>query len=204
MWGQIKRIIKPGGAIVMTASQPFTTKLISSNMKMFKYCWVWKKSVATGFLNAKKMPLNNYEDIVVFYENQCTYNPQFSYSNPYRTKGRKPHNPKLYNNFINPGKECKDGKRYPLRIQKFDTVNLGTVHPTQKPVALMEYLIKTYTNEGDTVLDFCAGSGTAGCAARLTNRKFIGIELNEEYYKIASKRIKYTPYQKPLNLIINH
>jgi site-specific DNA-methyltransferase (adenine-specific) len=187
MWEQLKRLIKPNGAIVMTASQPFTTTLIASNMKMFKYCWVWDKKQGTGFLNAKKQPLRSCEDVVVFYGKQCTYNPQM------RT-GFKPYKCKQgATKTQNYGKQTgaitiSNGDRYPLsRIEFLRDSNKQ--HPTQKPVALMEYLIKTYTNECETVLDFTMGSGTTGVACKNLNRNFIGIEKDPEYFKIAEERI---------------
>jgi site-specific DNA-methyltransferase (adenine-specific) len=182
MWAHLKRIIKPNGAIVMTASQPFTTTLIASNMKMFKYCWVWKKSKPTGHLNAKKQPLRTYEDVVVFYEKQCCYSPQ----------GVKPTNKMVSRTNRGNYGECSATTHqtvtgYPRNLVKFPSVD--GVHQTQKPVALMEYLIKTYTNEGETVLDFTMGSGTTGVACVNLNRKFIGIEMDEGYFKIAKERI---------------
>ena len=193
MWEQLKRIIKPNGAIVMTASQPFTTTLISSNIKMFKYCWVWEKPKGTGHLNAKKQPMRYTEDAVVFYKSQCLYVPQ-------KTTGHKAANvssnkskkqTQVYGKFE---KQSKGGQtdRYPKNIIQFNNVNSshGIVHPTQKPVALMEYLIKTYTNKGETVLDFAMGSGTTGVACKNLNRDFIGIELDKDYFRIAENRIK--------------
>ena len=199
MWEQLKRIIKPNGAIVLFASQPFTSLLVASNIKDFKYDWVWRKPKGTGHLNAKKMPMRDKEDIVVFYSKQCTYNPQFTKGTPYKNKAGKDHSSKSsmtdsygeYRNFRNDN----EGKRYPKQVLDFGVVERGTVHPTQKPVALMEYLIKTYTNEGDTVLDFTMGSGTTGVACVDLNRDFIGIELNEGYFTIACKRIKEAQYQ---------
>lgn len=190
MWEQLKRIIKPNGAIVMTASQPFTSILITSNLKMFKYCWVWEKPKGTGHLNAKKQPMNNYEDVVVFYKKQCLYKPQMTLGDAYKAKSGK-------SGFDGYGKDKRTGNnnngyRYPKRIQKFTGVERNTQHPTQKPVALMEYLIKTYTNESETVLDFTMGSGTTGVACKNLNRKFIGIELDEGYFKIAQDRISAT------------
>lgn len=183
MWEQLKRIIKPNGAIVMTASQPFTTTLIASNMKMFKYCWVWEKSKPTGHLNAKKQPLKTYEDVTLFYSKQCTYNPQ----------GTKPTDKMVSRTNRGNYGECSKTTRqtvtnYPRNIVKFPSID--GVHPTQKPVALMEYLIKTYTNEGETVLDFTMGSGTTGVACVNTSRKFIGIELDHDYFNIALERIE--------------
>jgi site-specific DNA-methyltransferase (adenine-specific) len=189
MWKQLNRIIKPNGAIVMTASQPFTSKLISSNYKMFKYCWVWEKSRFTGFLQAKYMPMKAHEDICVFVQkSKPTYNPQ-------KTTGHTPTNSAKgegHSPTFGASKERDykggDTTRYPKTVQNFKSERGN--HPTQKPVALMEYLIKTYTNEGEKVLDFCMGSGTTGVAAKNLNRKFIGIELDEEYFEIAKSRIK--------------
>ncbi len=193
MWTQLKRVIKPNGVIVMTASQPFTSILVCSNLEMFKYDWTWEKPKGTGHLNAKKQPMRNKEDIVVFYSKPCTYNPQMSEGEPYKNKAGKDHSSSssmtesygAYTNFRNDN----NGVRYPKQVLKFGVVERGTVHPTQKPVALMEYLIKTYTNEGETVLDFTMGSGTTGVACSNLNRKFIGIELDEGYFEIAKNRI---------------
>ena len=193
LWEAYKRIIKDNGAIVLTSSQPFTSALVMSNVKEFKYDWVWRKPKGTGHLNAKKMPMRDKEDILVFYRNQCTYNPQFTAGTPYKNKAGKDHSGTssmtdiygAYTNFRNDN----EGKRYPKQVLEFGVVERGTVHPTQKPVALMEYLIKTYTNEGDTILDNCMGSGTTGVACLNTNRNFIGIEMDENYFNIAQNRI---------------
>ena len=184
MWEQLKRVIKPNGAIVMTASQPFTTTLISSNMKMFKYCWYWRKNRATGVLNAKRQPLRNIEEVVVF--NVKQYNPQglIKYDKPSR-------NAKTDSSIYGKGQTksyTQENTSYPKQTLDFNSVQ-RVLHPTQKPVALMEYLIKTYTNEGETVLDFTMGSGTTGVAAKNLNRSFIGIELDETYFNIAKERI---------------
>ena len=197
MWEQLKRIIKPNGAIVMTASQPFTTKLISSNYKMFKYCWVWEKDKPSNFALANRQPMKYHEDILVFYKAQSLYNKQV-------TSGHKPMNGQASYGRTNNGstpdlkaeKRDTGGRttRNPSTIQKFNTCKHNSAdksgyHPTQKPVALMEYLIKTYTNEGDLVLDFAMGSGTTGVAAKNLNRNFIGIELDQGYFDIAKERI---------------
>ena len=197
MWEQLKRIINPSGAIVMTASQPFTSVLVCSNLKMFKYCWVWEKSKASNFLQAGYMPLKAHEDIVVFCgKGKPTYNPQMVDGKPYsgeKRAGKKGSNSDTVNNVPNPQKRrgSADGKRKPRTVQYFKTAESEgkTSHPTQKPVALMEYLIKTYTNENETVLDFTMGSGTTGVACVNTNRNFIGIELDEVYFNIAKERI---------------
>ena len=194
MWEQLKRVIKPNGAIVMTASQPFTATLIASNMKMFKYCWVWEKDNGKGHLNAKKQPLRAHEDIVVFYGKQPVYFPQMVEAirpSNKSSKKKKDSIAKVYGKF----QEYERGGsmlRYPRSVQKINTVNHGerVEHPTQKPVALMEYMIKTYTNEGDTVLDFAMGSGTSMVAAKNLNRYGIGIELDEAYFRIAQDRIE--------------
>lgn len=192
MWLRLKRIIKPNGAIVMTASQPFTTTLIHSNMEMFKYCWVWEKSRKTGFPNAKRQPLRNTEDVIVFYGKQATYNPQGITRIDKKVTRNKPKNDTV-NAGENDGSLCGDYIQeftgYPNQILQVKSEG-GTVHPTQKPVALMEYLIKTYTNEGETVLDFTMGSGTTGAACVNLNRDFIGIEKDEKYFEIAKKRIQ--------------
>lgn len=189
MWEQLKRVIKPAGAIVMTASQPFTTTLISSNMKMFRYDLKWIKSAGTGFYNANRMPLRAHEDILVWYNSLPTYNPQKTKGKPYTQKRGSASD-------VYVGKDLcvtinESGDRHPLSwiMLKKD---VDKIHPTQKPVALMEYLINTYTNEGETVLDFAMGSGTTGVACKLLNRNFIGIELSEEYFKIAQNRINQT------------
>jgi site-specific DNA-methyltransferase (adenine-specific) len=190
MWAQLKRIIKPDGAIVMTASQPFTTTLIASNMEMFKYCWVWEKSKATGHALCKKRPLKAHEDVVVFSLAVERYTPQMTIGTPYNSKLGKKESVEF-----STGTERNDNKgvRYPRSVQYFKTSESernGYRHPTQKPVALMEYLIKTYTNEGETVMDFTMGSGTTGVACKRLNRDFIGIEKDAEYFDIACKRIE--------------
>ena len=190
-WNYVDIICKPNTAIISTAQQPFTTKLISTNYSMFRYCWVWEKSKASGYLNSKKMPLKAHEDIVVFYKKLCTYNPQKTKGVPYN-KGTAVRDTESY------GKQTKavhvkneDGTRYPRSVIYFTTAESeGKRHPTQKPVALMEYFIKTYSNENDLVLDPCMGSGTTGIACVNTNRKFIGIEKDPEIYEVAVNRIE--------------
>ena len=202
MWEQLNRIIKPNGAIVLTASQPFTSALVMSNPNMFKYCMVYEKTKASNYLQAKKQIMKYHEDICVFYNKQCTYNPQMVKGEPYKKTHRNGNKEgAVYSKdtrkngdiFIN------DGKRYPSSIIKFKNPSgRGQLHPTQKPVALMEYLIKTYTNENETVLDFTMGSGTTGVAAKNLNRNFIGIEMDENYFKIATERINKEEPQKEL------
>ncbi|MGR5347292.1 DNA-methyltransferase [Vibrio mediterranei] len=191
LWEQLRRIVKPRGAIVMTASQPFTTTLISSNLKMFKYCWVWEKNLSTNFLHAKRQPLRNTEDIVVFYQSPGSYYP-------IKTQGHKPtqsakgvSSGKLWHGKNVRNSEGGKTDRYPATIIKDIKVvdPKKRVHPTQKPVELMEYLIKTYTTPGETVLDFTMGSGSSGVAAKNLNRHFIGIELDDKYFEIAKERI---------------
>jgi len=194
LWLEYKRICKENAAIVLTAAQPFTSALVMSNIKDFKYDWVWKKPKGTGHLNAKKQPMRDKEDIVVFYSKQPTYNPQFTKGNPYKDKAGKDHSASTsmtgsYGSYTNK-REDNDGKRYPKQIIECGVVERGTVHPTQKPIELMEYLIKTYTNENMVVLDNCMGSGTTGVACKNLNRKFIGIELDENYFNIAKQRIE--------------
>jgi len=196
MWEQLKRIIKPNGAIVMTASQPFTTTLIASNIKMFKYCWVWEKSKASNFLQSGYMPLKAHEDVVVFCKKgKPTYNPQITYAKPYRGRtasaGSNTDTVRIVKNPMF-RRDSLDGARKPRTVQYFkvDKPHKILRHPTQKPVALMEYLIKTYTNENETVLDFTMGSGTTGVACVNTNRDFIGIELDKNYFRVAKDRIK--------------
>jgi len=185
MWEQLKRVTKKNGAIVITASQPFTSALIMSNVKMFRYDLKWCKTQGTGFYNANRMPLRAHEDMLVFYKNLPTYNPQKTDGKPYRQKRGSASD-------VYQGKDLyetiSDGGRHPLSWKIFKR-DKDKTHPTQKPVALMEYLIKTYTNEGETVLDFTMGSGTTGVAAKSLNRSFIGIELDETYFNIAKERI---------------
>ena len=196
MWEQLKRIIKPNGAIVMTASQPFTSVLVCSNLKMFRYQWVWEKSKASNFLLARKQPLKAHEDVLVFSENTTVYYPQKTVGKPFKGEGRskKGSNSEVVNNVPNPTfRNDNKGDRFPRSVQYFKTAEsekTGALHPTQKPVALMEYLIKTYTNEGETVLDFTAGSFTTGVACVNLNRRFIGIELDKDYFDIGVNRIR--------------
>ena len=189
LWEQYKRIIKDNGAIVLTASQPFTTKLISSNYEMFRYEWIWEKTLFSNFALVKKQPAKLHENILVFYKKQPIYNPQMQEGKPYTDKPRK-RTMGVINNAIGMKKAIENkGERYPSSVQKFSNGNNGTQHPTQKPISLMEYIVKTYTNEGDIVLDNTMGSGTTGVACVNTNRNFIGIEKDEKYFEIAKNRI---------------
>ena len=199
LWEQYERIIKDNGAIVLTASQPFTSALVMSNPKLFRYEWIWEKTLAANFMFVKKQPAKKHENILVFYKKQPTYNPQMEEGKPYKDKRTTRYKEKskiereiimdLMDQHIKKPIENK-GTRYPGTVQKFSNGNNGNIHPTQKPVALFEYLIKTYTNEGDIVLDNCMGSGTTAIAALKTNRKFIGFEIEAEYYEKANERIK--------------
>ena len=190
MWKELKRITKSTSAIVLFAAQPYTSVLITSNLGMYKYNWVWKKSQAVGHLNAWRQPMRNTEDVCVFYTNQCRYNPELkdkplANQRPVTSRTKTSDN---YGNHKLDVHKCPPDKTMPATILEFNNAQ-GTVHPTQKPIALMEYLIKTYSNEGDVVLDFTLGSGTTGVACVNTNRKFIGIEKDEGYFKIAEDRI---------------
>jgi len=199
LWKQYRRVIKDNGAIVLFGSQPFTTTLINSNIKDFKYSLVWDKKMKVGMMNCKRMPLRQHEDIIVFYKKQPTYNPQM-------TKG------KMRNKKIAPTKDFEvygqitpidnfNDDYYPSSILEFTNANQkAKSHPTQKPVALLEYLVKTYTNEGETVLDNTMGSGTTGVACVNTNRNFIGIEIDDKYFEIAEKRINDAITAKQLTL----
>ena len=187
LWEQYKRIIKDNGAIVLFSQLPFASDLIQSNKKMFRYEWIWQKPNAVGFLNANRMPLRSHENILVFYKKLPTYNPQKTKGKPYKVKGgnRATTNYGTFNDYFRI--ENTTGDRYPVDIIKFSREQ--GLHSTQKPVPLLEYLIKTYTNENDLVLDNCFGSCSTGVACINTNRNFIGMELNEEFFKIGKQRI---------------
>jgi site-specific DNA-methyltransferase (adenine-specific) len=200
MWEQLKRITKPNGAIVLTASQPFTSALVMSNVKMFKYCWVWNKGVGVNFFHVKKQPLKTTEDVCIFYSKQPNYTPKMdkrektikkSNNNAGESSGYKVERSSL--KYV--GRVYDES--YPNVVLDFSSRTAGSrgLHPTQKPVALMEYLIKTYTNAGETVLDFTMGSGTTGVACKNLGRSFIGIEMDADYFAAASARIDATPWQ---------
>lgn len=188
LWKQYERIIKPNGSIVLTASQPFTSALIMSKPKLFKYSWIWQKSRAANGPIARYQPLKYHEDILIFGKGKTTYNPQgIVYVGKEATQGGK--SSQIVDGVTREKKYIQQYTNYPSTIQHFK--NEGkTVHPTQKPLALFEYLIKTYTNVGETVLDNCLGSGTTAVAAINTGRNFIGIEKEWEYCNIANERIK--------------
>lgn len=193
LWAEYRRVCK--GAVVLTAAQPFTSALVMSNPDQFKYQWVWEKGKATGFLNAKKQPLRCIEDVCVFYSEQPTYNPQGLIKGTFKNgrKSKQEHTTRGECYGTQRDSEDAEFTNYPRQLISFSGEH-KPLHPTQKPVALMEYLIRTYTNEGDTVLDNTMGSGTTGVAAVNTGRKFIGIERDDKYFAIAQKRIEDALY----------
>ena len=201
LWAQVKRLLAKRGAFVTTASQPFTSALIMSNLAWFKYCWVWKKTRGSGFINCKNRPISIHEDIAVFSpgtvancsQGNMAYNPQGLEYAPYHKKRRKPMTAKK-GGFLGarPSHVAEydvEFINYPKSVIELGNPNSDLAHPTQKPVALYEYLIRTYTNAGDTVLDLCMGSGTTGVACVQTGRHFVGIEIDTDYFEIAVKRI---------------
>ena len=189
LWREFNRVAKENAAIITTAKQPFTSKLIMSNLKDFKYCLIWEKSKATGYLNAKKIPLVAHEDIVVFYRKMPTYNPQMTEGAPYN-KGTAVRDTEAYAKQDKAIEVRSNGSRYPRSVVYFRTAESeGKHHPTQKPIALFDWLVRTYSNSGDVVLDPFMGSGTTGIAAIENGRSFIGIEKMEKYYQIALERI---------------
>lgn len=193
MWAQVRRVLKPNGAAVFTASQPFTSALVMSNLKEFRYAYAWDKvNKYTGALNANRMPLKRHEDVLVFYARLPTYNKQWREGKPFKSANTNGHGKHTqYGSGAERRRTINEGQHNPcsvLQIPADNKLELGH-HPTQKPVALMEYLIRTYTHEGETVLDFTMGSGTTGVACVNTNRNFIGIERDPAYFAIAEKRI---------------
>ena len=195
LWEQYKRIVKSNGAIILFGSEPFSSEIRVSNRKDYRYDWIWDKRRGSNFQNAHKQPMKSHENVLVFYQRQPTYNPVYWYGNPYKVGGgeRKRIIEGIRGNKsaakFRPVTTSEDGRRYPLSIIKFERDG-SRIHPTQKPVALLEYLIKTYTNEGETVLDNCMGSGSTGVACVNTGRNFIGMELDPGYFEIAKKRIE--------------
>ena len=199
LWPHYKRLIKDNGVILLFAACPFDKILGASNLEMLRYEWIWEKTQATGFLNARKMPLKAHENILVFYKNLPTYNPQ-------KTTGHKPMNSYTKKASVQNKTECYgkvktdvsgggDTERYPRSVLTFPSdkqknKTTGLIHPTQKPLALMEYLVKTYTNENDMVLDNCMGSGTTCLAAKNLNRRFIGMEKEDRYFQITKTRLE--------------
>ena len=204
LWAQYKRIIKGNGVITLTASQPFTSALVMSNLQMFRYCLVWNKKRGYSPGRAKYRPMPSFEDICLFANGKTTYNPQMRDGEPYTKAaggggqhGDNGHHLGYKRGFVS----INTGTRYPLSVIDISWSPTTTIHPSQKPVALMEYLIRTYTNEGETVLDNCMGSGSTGVACVNINRNFIGIELDADYFKIAENRIadaQNKPEQIPL------
>lgn len=186
LWEQYKRLLKVGGVVALFGDEPFSSKLRLSNPKWYRYDWYWAKNNATGFLNANRMPLKRVETISIFYPKLPLYNPQ-------KEIGYKPYTSMTGSKTKNYGKfksikTVNDGSRYPTNVLTFNKVS-KTIHPTQKPVDLLEYLIKTYTNEGMTVLDNVMGSGSTGVACKNLNRNFIGIEKDPDYFKLAKERL---------------
>lgn len=195
MWEHLYRIAKPSAAIILFSAQPFTSVLVASNLRDWRTEWVWEKGNATGFLNAKKQPLRAHENIEVFYRRQPTYNPQMSEGHERKTSKRKSVNSECYGKALNLT-EYDSTKRYPRDVQFFSSdKQKGNFHPTQKPVSLMRYLIETYSNAGETVLDFTMGSGTTGVACMDANRDFIGIEKDKEIYQVACARMAIAQVQ---------
>ena len=199
MWERIHKLSNDNTPILLFGSEPFSSALRMSNIKQYKYDWIWKKNKPQGFLNAKKMPLKSYETIGVFYNKQCTYNPQGLVRVDKTVKNGGTKNPTSNksngdktsaNNAIKNEFYKQEFTNYLTMILEYSNAGSNQVHPTQKPVDLLEYMIKTYTNEGETVLDFTMGSGSTGVACINTNRNFIGIELDETYFNIAKERIE--------------
>ena len=190
LWEQYERVIKDNGAIALTGSQPFTSALVMSKPDLFKYEWIWEKTITSNFMLSKRQPHKKHENVLIFYKRQPTYNPQMEVGKPYKDRARK------RTVSVHGGQETtkkpinNKGTRYPSSVQLFSNGNNHNIHPTQKPVALLEYLIKTYTNEGDLVLDNCMGSGSTGVACKNTNRNFIGFELDKAYFNIAKERLE--------------
>lgn len=199
LWEQYKRVVKDDGAVVLTGAEPFSSFLRLSNLDWYKYDWVWDKVKGTGFLNAKKQPMRNHEIVSVFYKKQPIYNPQKTFGHDKKVSRRNAnHQTEVYgemkNNYV-----YSSSERYPRSIQVFstDTQN-SSLHPTQKPVALFEYLIKTYSNEGDLILDNCMGSGTTAIACVNTKRNYVGFETNKEYFDKSLIRVKNNVTQESL------
>ena len=199
LWKEYKRIIKDNGPIILFGQDKFTAKTMLSNEKMHRYNLIWNKVLTSGFLNAGRMPLREHEDIMIFYKKLPTYNPQFTEGKPLHGMGEKFKKVKNNNNNYNDFNSCNnpsanregDTKKYPKSILTFPRpASSKMLHPTEKPVELLEYLIKTYSNENDVILDNCMGSGSTGVACLNTNRRFIGIELDEKYFNIAKDRLE--------------
>ncbi|HDR9065495.1 TPA: DNA-methyltransferase [Burkholderia contaminans] len=189
LWEQYRRVAKKGAAIVLTASQPFTTALIASNLKDFRYCWIWEKTRAVGFLSANRQPMRKHEDVAVF---------SVGAAPPYNPQGLVPCGKKVKRAAVGDNYQPAASNEYVQAMTNYPTTVVRfasegkPVHPTQKPVALMEYMIRTYTDEGAVVLDNCMGSGTTGVAALMAGRRFIGMEQEERYFDIAVERVRQT------------
>lgn len=196
LWEQLLRITKLNAAIVLFSQMPFGSDLIQSQRKLFRYEWIWRKNLGTGFLNAKKMPLKCHENILVFYRRLPTYNPQFTEGTPYsyktKTKSSNYQIARKYRGEIFSAQ--MSARRFPVDVQNFNLIQ--DIHPTQKPVDLLEYLIRTYSNEGELILDATMGSGSTGVAAVNTGRRFIGFETEEKFFNIAKERISKAVAQR--------
>ncbi|WP_343463526.1 site-specific DNA-methyltransferase [Pantoea sp.] len=191
MWAELYRVAKPNAAIIIFSAQPFTSILVSSNLRHWKTEWIWEKPHATGFLNAKRQPMRAHENIQVFYRKQPTYNPQMTHGHARKTSSRGSTNTDVYGP-ANQQVSYDSTTRYPRDVQKFSSdKQKQSLHSTQKPVKLLRYLIETYSNPGDTVLDFTMGSGTAGVACQESGRSFIGIEKDPAIYQVACDRTGY-------------
>lgn len=198
MWAEIERITTDNAAILLFAAAPFDKVLACSNLKLFRHEWIWEKPAATGFFNAKKMPLKAHENVLVFYKSLPTYNPQKTTGHTRKISKAKVVQSEHYGKQVGV-KHYDSTERYPRSVITFSSdKQFNNLHPTQKPVALCEYLISTYTNKGDMVLDFCMGSGTSGVAAKNLQRDFIGIEQDGTYFEIAEDRITNSSYQMEL------
>ena len=194
MWNLINDCTKVNVPTILFCQEPYSSQVIAANIKNFKYKYYWQKTQTVGFLNAKKQPLRNIEEIAVFYRKQPTYNPQMwkdtKLSHSATKRASVANKTQVYGNVTKDCSYTPTYDRYPTQLLTFKSdKQTSSLHPTQKPVALLEWLIKTFTNEGDTVMDFCMGSGSCGVACKILNRNFIGIELDENYYKIAKERI---------------
>lgn len=190
LWREYERVIKDNGAIVLTAQTPFDKVLGASNLNLLRYELIWEKSKSTGYLNARRMPMKSHENVLVFYKKLPTYNPQLTEGTPYKNRHKPGDTGDNYGENKHDYSFDNKGTRFPRSVLKFDSVPSNEQsHPTQKPIALFEYLIRTYTNEGDIVLDNCMGSGTTAVAAINTGRQFIGFEMDAEYWRIANEHI---------------
>jgi DNA modification methylase len=198
MWKELKRIAKPKAAICLFGSQPFTSALVMSNAEGFKYQWVWQKQLPTGFLDARNKPLKDFEDVLVFTDlGYPRYFPQGLEPVHNKNGRQKKHGNGVYG-FVMPSDYIQSVGKFPRMVVKFDRVTHKQIHPTQKPVELLRYLVRTYTLENETVLDFTMGSGSTGVACLLENRNFIGIEKDDKYFEIAKNRIEQTLNKEPM------